>query len=261
MHIHLDDQYRHAETIVHALDPRSKVIILVSFIITVSLTPPGAMGGYLLLWLLAGLSAKVASIPITFLLKRSLIALPFVLAALTLPFTMPGDTLAQLGPLRISQAGTIRFVAVLLKSWISVQAAIILVSVTRFPDLLWGLQALRFPSALVAIVSFMYRYLFVLSDEVLRLLRARAARSATVPGQRSGGSLLWRGKVAGRMAGSLMIRSLQRSERIYQAMAARGYRGQVRSLEHRAIGRSELMLLAGLLILFFGYVAVTNGLV
>jgi cobalt/nickel transport system permease protein len=61
-------------------------------------------------------------------------------------------------------------------------------------------------------------------------LRARAARSAAIDGLRSGGSLVWRGKVAGQIVGSLMIRSFERSERIYNAMLARGYQGQIHML-------------------------------
>jgi cobalt/nickel transport system permease protein len=62
------------------------------------------------------------------------------------------------------------------------------------------------------------------------LRRARAARSAVQPGRKSGGSLSWRARVAGGMAGNLFIRSYARSERIYQAMAARGYQGELRVL-------------------------------
>jgi cobalt/nickel transport system permease protein len=56
------------------------------------------------------------------------------------------------------------------------------------------MRELRVPQVLVSIVGFMYRYLFVLADEALRLLRARAARSGAGAGK-SGGSLLWRGGV------------------------------------------------------------------
>ena len=90
----------------------------------------------------------------------------------------------------------------------------------------------------------MYRYLFVLSDEALRLLRARSARSAVIAGRRAGGSLVWRGKVAGRMVGSLMIRSFERSERIYNAMVARGYQGTFRSFSHPHLHRQDYVALA-----------------
>jgi cobalt/nickel transport system permease protein len=76
----------------------------------------------------------------------------------------------------------------------------------------------------------MYRYLFVLSDEVLRLLRAREARSARLDNTRSGGSLFWRAKVAGNMAEQLFLRSYDRSDRMHQAMLARGYRGHFLTL-------------------------------
>jgi len=235
MHIHFTDQYHEGESLIHRLDPRVKVILTVTFILTVSLTPFGAFGSYVMLFALLMATAVSAHMAPTYLLKRSIIALPFALAAITLPFTVPGDTLATVpifGGITISQAGTIRFVSILIKSWLSVQMAIILVTVTPFPAVLWALRALRLPSPLIAIVSLMYRYLFVLYEEATRLLRARAARSATVDGVRSGGSIVWRGQVAGRMAGSLMLRSFERSERIYNAMLARGYKGQLRTVAH-----------------------------
>jgi len=235
MHIHLHDQYQQAQTLVHGLDARVKVILTVLFILTVSLTPFGAFGAYIALFALIMAVALLARIEPMYLLKRSVVALPFALAAVTLPFTVPGQTLLTLpifGGLTVSAEGVIRFVSILIKSWLSLQMAIILVTVTAFPAILWALRALRIPPPLIAIVSLMYRYLFVLFDEAMRLLRARAARSATQAGIRSGGSLAWRGQVAGRMAGSLMLRSFERSERIYNAMLARGYQGQLLGLEH-----------------------------
>lgn len=235
MHIHLDDQYHGGTTVVHRLDPRTKVIITLLFILTVSLTPFGAFGGYIALFALLMTMTVMAHIEPTYVLKRSVVAFPFALAAVMLPFTVPGEpwiTIPLFGGLAMSQAGTIRLISIMVKSWLSIQMAIILVTVTPFPAILWALRALRLPPPLIAIVSLMYRYLFVLFDEALRLLRARAARSAVHEGVRSGGSLLWRGQVAGRMAGSLMLRSFERSERIYNAMLARGYQGQLLSLTH-----------------------------
>ncbi len=62
-------------------------------------------------------------------------------------------------------------------------------------------------------ISFMYRYLAVLSDEASRLVRARASRSADLTGH-GGGSIRWRAGVVGGMVGSLFIRSYERSERV-----------------------------------------------
>jgi cobalt/nickel transport system permease protein len=96
----------------------------------------------------------------------------------------------------------------------------------------------------VTIIGFMYRYLFVLADESIRLLRARAARSAHGPG-RSGGGLVWRGRVAGGMVGNLMLRAFERSERVYDAMVARGYKGEVLSLATPAVTDLDRNLLVG----------------
>ncbi|MEZ4860784.1 MAG: cobalt ECF transporter T component CbiQ [Caldilineaceae bacterium] len=250
MHTHLDEQYHQGQSLIHRLDARVKVLLTFLFILTVSLTRFGAFGAYLALFAFSMSVVLLAQLRPTMVLKRALVALPFALAAVTLPFTVPGHTLATLpilGGLTISQEGVIRFISTVIKSWLSLQIALVLVFVTPFTEILWALRALRLPAPLIAIVSLMYRYLFVLYDEAVRLLRARAARSGMVDGARSGGSLLWRGQVAGRMAGSLMLRSFERSDRIYNAMVARGYRGQLLTLGHSHLQRKDIVV-AGLAI-------------
>jgi cobalt/nickel transport system permease protein len=253
VHIHLTDQYRQRESIVHRLDPRTKILVVFSFILAIALTPAGSFVAYGILSLFLLLAILLARIELPYIVKRSFIAIPFALAAVTLPFTVPGETLLTLpvlGGLTVSLEGTIRFASILIKSWISVQAAILLVAITPFQDLLWGLRALHVPATLVTIVSFAYRYLFVLSDEALRLMQARTARSAVVDGRRAGGPLLWRGKVTGRMVGSLMLRSMERSERIYNAMVARGYQGQIQVLNPPHMGWHDFFILAVSLTIF-----------
>ena len=166
-------------------------------------------------------------------------ALPFALAALTAVFSIPGKPLAEwhIASLTLvpTDAGVLRFVSIVIRSWLSVQAAILLVGVTRFPDLIHAFEHLRVPSILTTIVAFLYRYLFVLTDQVMRLLRARQSRSAAAPGRNPGGSLAWRGRVAGNMAGQLFLRSYERSDRIYNAMLARGYDGHLRTLNAHSL--------------------------
>jgi cobalt/nickel transport system permease protein len=67
-----------------------------------------------------------------------------------------------------------------------------------------------------------------------------------------GGKLTWRAQVTGAMAGSLFLRSLERSDRIYMAMLARGYDGEVRSLPQASIRPAQwVVLAAGLTLLGF----------
>ena len=232
MHINLADQHHRGSSLIHQLDPRTKLIGTLLFIVAATVLPPGAWLPYGLLFAASLVVAQRTGLGAGFALRRSFVALPFALAAITLPFTVPGEALARLGPLTISAEGLVRFASILIKSWVSVQMAILMTYTTAFPELLWGLRALRLPPTLVAIISFMYRYLFVLADEALRLTRARAARSgAGADGRRTGGGVVWRGKVAGGMVGNLTLRAFERSERIHDAMVARGYQGEMRMLD------------------------------
>lgn len=216
----------------HQLDPRLKVILTISFILAVTLTPEGSWGSYAAFLGLILFSSHLSNLGWTFAARRAFIALPFALAALALPFSIPGPpafTLPILG-WTASLPGLIRFVSILLRMWVAVQAAILLTATTRFPDLLWSLAALRVPLSLIWIIGFMYRYLFVLADEALRMVRARAARSAASKSE-ARPSLLWRSRVTGSMIGALFLRSIERSERVYAAMRSRGYDGHPRPLK------------------------------
>jgi cobalt/nickel transport system permease protein len=261
MHVHILDPYRPLASPIHALDGRVKFVLTVAFILTVSLTPYGAWPVYLLLLSLM-ISAEILSgLGVGFVMRRASLALPFVLAVLPLVFTTPGRELLRLalGPwtLVATMDGLLRFVNVALKSWLSVQAAIVLASSTPFPDLLLAMRAVHIARLLVAMFGLMWRYLFVLVDEALRLMRARTARSGHarhVSGEavrgRPGGSLTWRARVAGGMVGSLFLRAIERSDRIYVAMLSRGYDGEVRSFALPPLSlRARGTLLIGLSVL------------
>jgi cobalt/nickel transport system permease protein len=231
LHYDLTDQYHHRSSLIHHLDPRVKVVVTFLYILALSITPEGTwwIFGFFFALLLA--MVWLTHLGLVFAIRRSFIVLPFVLAAVALPFTTPGSILLRVPGLgwTVTEPGVIRFVSILIRSWLAVQAAILMTATTRFPDLLWALGALRFPKPLVSTIGFMYRYLFVLADEALRMIRARAARSAQVPG-RNRPSISWLGRVAGSMVGRLFLRALSRSERVYAAMLARGYDGHMRSL-------------------------------
>jgi cobalt/nickel transport system permease protein len=246
MHISYLDPYRPRSSPIHALDGRVKFLLTVAFILAVSLTPAAAWPIYILLFALI-LSIEILSdLGIGYVLKRALLALPFVLAAFPIIF-MPGQTFMfsfSIGPwlLTTHAEGLARFVSIALKSWLSLQAAIVMAACTPFPDLLQAMRAVGIPRLLVNMFGMMWRYLFVLVDEALRLMRARAARSgrgdwpvAQPLAQRKllgreGGSLLWRARLTGGMAGNLFLRAFERSDRIYVAMLSRGYDGEARSL-------------------------------
>lgn len=234
MHANAFDRYQPGLSPVHQLDPRVKLVVTVLFILSNALLPDQSWLAFCLAWGLLVLCNAASGLGAAFTFRRSFIALPFALMASTVLFSLPGKALFTLDTglwqWVVTDAGLARFSSILARSWLSVQVAILLVATTPFPDLAHALRHLRAPEMLVSVISFMYRYLFILTDEALRLLRARAARSARMPGIRSTGSLGWRGRIAGNMAGQLFLRSYERSDRVYSAMLSRGYAGQLFTL-------------------------------
>jgi len=248
MHSDIFDRYHDTESFIHRLDPRVKVSVTVAFILSNALLPDGAWIAFGLSWLFLLFINALSKLGITFTFKRSFVALPFALVAITVLFSIPGNPLTTfhflMWDLTITDMGLLRFESILVRSWLSVQMAILLVATARFPDIVHALEHLRVPSILTTIIAFLYRYLFVLVDEVFRLLRAREARSAAAAGSRSGGSVAWRAGVAGNMAGQLFLRSYERSDRVYNAMLARGYAGHLLTINPHELRRVDYITTA-----------------
>lgn len=234
------ERYIPATSPVHRLDARLKLVATLAFVLVATSLPARAWPAFVLLGLLALGAVLAARIPLGVALRRSSIALPFAgVVALSLPFTRAGQALwswPALG-LTVTGEGLHLFAAVLVKSWLSVLLSDLLIATTPFPQMVRAMRRLRLPAILTALLSFMYRYLFVLVDEAGRLMTARAARSVG-----RGGTVRWRARVLGRMIGSLFIRSYERSERIYAAMLARGFAGELRTITELTWERRDTCL-------------------
>jgi cobalt/nickel transport system permease protein len=259
--MHLDRYVERASPI-HAADARLKFVLTIGFILAVSLLPVGGFLSLAVAWLaLVGVSWQ-ARLGVLRASRSAFFALPFILAALPLVFTRPAEPLGEivLGPLTltVSGDGLRMFATIALKSWISVQAALILSFTTPFHELVDALRELRLPRIMVAIISFMYRYVDVIADEAGRMGRARAARSAA-PRGRGGGNLRWRARVTGAMVGSLFLRAYERSERIYAAMQARGFDGELRYLPGPPLARSALAWSAVAAAAMIGFVLASHA--
>jgi cobalt/nickel transport system permease protein len=252
------DRYVERDSPVHRADARLKFIVAIGFILSLSLLPIGSFLAIGIAWgalLVAILASKINPLRVV---RASFVALPFVAAAVPLIFTKAGDPIGDINfglfTLTASGEGLVQFATILFKSWVSVQAAVLLTFSTRFPDLVEALRALRVPVIIVAVISFMYRYLAVLTDEATRMMRARAARSGSRDGS-GGGSVFWRAKVVGSMVGSLFIRAYERSERVYAAMQSRGFDGTLRRLHTSRFGGPQWAALAVAVVALAGFEA------
>ena len=247
------ERYLAGRSLIHTADARAKLPAALAYIFAVTLTPVGQWPALGLLAVPLAAALVLSRLSPLVVLRRSALALPFLLAAVPLMFTKEGEVLFSV-PLfgwTASREGLEAVVSILAKSWLSVMAAVILTATTPAAELLRVMRTLGLPHLLVATVSLMYRYLFVIGEEALRLMRARDSRSARpagvcLPGQKAGGSLSWRAKVMGNMVGSLFLRTYERSERVYAAMQARGYDGEPRFLWSRSWRLLEVVLAVAL---------------
>lgn len=240
MEHHFLDRYSDLDSPIHRLDPRVKIISTFAFILIVvsreSILLPQAAA-----WLaLILVPTFLSRVPLLWILKRSLLVIPFVLViGIFIPFIKEGEAAAPVSlgilQLNLSRSGLELLKNILMKAYLSILVLILLTSTARFSDLSLALQKLRFPRILILSTSFMYRYLFVLADEMMKMDMGRKARQTR---KRSLGDF----RILGRMIGILFIRSFERGERIYQAMLARGFTGTFRSMQSMKLRAPDILL-------------------
>ncbi|MCB0895199.1 MAG: cobalt ECF transporter T component CbiQ [Nocardioides sp.] len=209
----------HGHSAIHRAPAHLKVLALLGFMIVVVATPRTWYAAFALYLLALVVVIAISRVPLTYLLKRSVVELPFVFFALLLPFVATGPQTEVLG-VSVSQHGLEAGIALLVKGTLGVLASLTLAATTEPQDLLAGLERLRLPVQLVQIMAFMVRYLDVVTGEMHRMRIAREARGFDARNPRH-----W--PVLARSAGALFIRSYERGERVHLAMLSRGYTGRM----------------------------------
>lgn len=194
----------------HRRDARTKLAALTAFLIAVSTTPIHAAPlraafvylGYAALLISA---AAASQVPVTGLLRRAALVLPFS-ATFALITWFSGDP------------G--RALAIAEKSFLSGFGALLLIATTPLIQLLAALESLRVPRLLILVTQFVYRYLFVISEHAQHMrLAAQSRYSAGAPAAR-------RFQAASGALGVLFARSWERADGIYRALLARGFSGR-----------------------------------
>jgi len=209
----------HGHSPIHRAPAHLKVLALVGFVLVVVATPKDWFAAYALYLAVIGAVVAVSKVPPTYLLKRMVVEVPFVLFAVLLPFVAQGPQVEVLG-LSLSESGLLAAWGLLAKGTLGVLASLTLAATTEPQELLIGLERLRLPHLLVQIMGFMVRYLDVVTTEMQRMRVARESRGFTARNPRH-----W--PVLARSAGALFIRSYERGERVHLAMLSRGYTGRM----------------------------------
>lgn len=210
------------------LEARACLLVLIMFLAVTATVSDGHFLALGALWVLLVAASAVLGVSWPGLLLRSAVVLPFSLAAVPLLFTVEGPAVAWLAGWPISEPGLLRFLTILGRSLLSLQAVLLVASSLGLLRLLCALSELGVPAVLTSIIRLGWRYLDLLAGELERMQTARRARSAG-----PGGSLGFRLAVTGQMVGSLFVRTLERSQRTYMAMRSRGYDGHELELSPR----------------------------
>ncbi len=208
------------------LDPRVKVMSILSLLIAVSLSRSLAV--IVALYVLTLVLARLSSVPMGFFVKRVWLFMPFFTGIVALPafFITPGPPLTHLPlGLVITRTGAMTALFLLLRVGTSVSAAVLLVLTTPWNSVLKALGVLRVPDVFVVILGMTYRYIYLLLHTVNDMFLSRKSRVIGRMGTADERRLM------AASAGALLTRSLDLSGDVYLAMQSRGFRGYPRTMD------------------------------
>ncbi len=235
MDLLLIDKHTDIQSAVHRQDPLVKLLSFVAFVVVVALLPRGAFVPLLIALVTLLCMTLVSRVPLGFLLRRTLVVVPFVLLVGAVNLLGRGLNLAPAWASRVaglawigttgvaadngSGVALVSFATMAAKSFISVFSFGLLLSTTGSAKLLAAARRAGVPAVLTVATGFMLRYVFVLVSELSRLRRSWEARRV--------GRLHWLAefRYLGSLIGVLLIKSYERAERVYLAMCARGFDG------------------------------------
>ncbi|MDD4600688.1 Energy-coupling factor transporter transmembrane protein EcfT [bioreactor metagenome] len=228
------DELAAQDSLIHQLHPGVKVVTTLLFIVMVASFSKYELVGLFPMFIYPAFLIGLGNIPVAILLKRVLLTLPFVLfIGIFNPF-LDQATYAYIGSFAVS-GGLISFISILLRFTLSVSATLLLVATTSMDAIGLALSKLRVPRIIVIQILFMYRYIYVLIEEVMKTIRAHSLRA---PYRNGVGFKVW-----GSLVGLLLLRTLDRAQRIYQAMMCRGFDGQVRIMRSWKIRTGDIAFL------------------
>lgn len=223
MHHLVLDHWSRGHSWLHRLDARAKIVCALVFLVLISTAPTDASWFYAADLALLVTLILSAGLPPGQLLLRS---------AVVLPLSLTFAAMVALG------GETQKAVALLVRTYLSAAAALLLVATTPLPELLDGLRRLGVPRMIILTAQFLYRYLFVLAEQAQHMRIAATSRSGGAASRK----LRFRG--AAGMLGILFARSYARADGIYQAMLARGFDGSFRLLAPARLRAGDVLAAA-----------------
>ncbi len=232
--MHLEE-FAEGSSSLHMMDPRVKFLAGGPLLLLTALSAGLFAPAYALL--VSIVLAAIAGLDPGKLLVRLLVVNAFVLLVwVFLPFSMPGEVVMSIGGLNATREGFLFALQITLKTNAIVLATIAIFGTTEAMSLAHALVHLRAPLKLVYLFFFFYRYVSVLHEEYTSMREAMRARCFKP-------HLDWLtyGSLAN-LIGMLIVRSFERSERIYEAMLCRGFHGHFPVSSHFHLHRVDYVM-------------------
>jgi cobalt/nickel transport system permease protein len=227
--------------LLQSLDPRVRVIGVVSLVLAVTLSHK----------LAAIFAVFVASVMLAFLsrvssgLLTTRVWLPVLLftGVIALPalFVTPGATILSFpsSGLRITAQGLYSASLLILRVETAATLTALLVLATPWMHILKALRWFRLPQEVVMMLAMTHRYVFLLVETAGQMFESRQSRTVGVLDRAT------QRQVTARTAGVLLSKSIELSSEVFLAMQSRGFRGDARVLvEFRLRARDYLGLAA-----------------
>lgn len=219
MHIDIDEK-AHLQSILHRMDIRLKIVsILISALIISSCRTAGAAASS---GLFAVMLTLISGIPLKYYIKKTYLPLVFLIPLfLFLPLSSGGEKLYSLEFVSLYKEGLLLSVIISLKVIAIIILINIMLSTASLRDMTAALRSLKVPDKMLNIILFTYRYFFVFFEDLRKMRVALTLRGS---GNRSSLKSL---RTSANLAGSILVRSYEQTERIYRAMLLRGYNGRI----------------------------------
>lgn len=230
------DELGRLDSPMHRLDARVKTLTTIAFIVTVISFSRYEVAALMPFFIYPIALMAVGRIPPGYILHKLLIASPFALAVGIFNPLLDQRVMVSLGSHGIS-GGWLSFASIVIRFSLTVSAALTLVACTGIHRLCAGLARMGLPRVLAVQLCLLYRYLFVIVDEALRMRRGVEMRSM--------GRRTLRFSTYVSLIGHLLLRAMDRAQRVYQAMVARGFAGQFRVMRPGVVCWKDVVFLFG----------------
>ena len=229
------DMLSYKDTFIHRLDPRTKLCATVFFVVAVVSFPKYEVSGLLPFLFFPVLLFSLGDIPVKFIMKKVLLVSSFAVFISIFNPLLDRQPMYILYGVTVS-GGWVSFLSVMLKFFLTITSALLLIATTSFPGICHALQKFGVPDIFISQLLFLYRYIFVMAEEVMKVVRARDMRSFG----KSGKGL----SVFTAIVGTLFLRTVERAERIYQAMLSRGFSGTLYTTKQYGLTGADAVFLA-----------------